>query len=1007
MSELPAETRREPLVGRGREQTRLGALLDRVGQGSGGAALVRGEAGMGKTALVDDLGARAEARGLAVARGRAWEFAEAPPYFPLWPCLRSLGIEVGEASVGGFHFWERVVAALASAVARRGVVWIVEDVHAADEQTLELACFLAQAVRALPAALVLTARPRDARLTERGARLLSRVGRDGTLVALEPLPPEHIITVSERAAKAPLRAAEKARIVELAGGNPLFAVECAKALRSATPRALPIPPTVRDVVLELVASLPRRAAEAISAGAVLGRDLSAYLVARMLDRLPARVIDDLGPAVEAGIVHETAPGRFSFAHALTREAIYKSLAPEQRSALHRKAADSLASFDGPSHLIERAHHALAAFGPGDEAEAIDLARRAAALAEAQGAHDRAYALARRAHDVCHPHPSGLGGSAADLTELARLAHRAGLASEVGSLCRAAIDRAERAGDSIGLARAALALGASLTPAVVDKELVRALEAARAALSGTPADLACLLDARLAAALQPASDPEVPIALGRTAVERARALGDRRILHEVLFFAGSAFVDFAPLEERVDLDAQLIESAAAAFDLPRALTGYARLAMDLAERGDIDRLDEELGRMREIALAVGHPRLTWRTSLLGSMIALARGDFGTSERLVVEVEQLAGLADDQALTMSLAAHAQHRARMMHREDLAREALLRIGENMRNVAFGPVIGALVEASNAAWFGDREGARRALSQVSLDVATRGEGFLHRMAAEAVWAAGTPEDARRLLAVTKPALGLMHVGGHVPMSIDGPVARTRGLLHAAAGDPVAAARELERALAICRARGLEPWVERIASELSQVRTSRDLRALPASVDLPKASAERGAAAPRDFAMRRDGDGWSLAFDGRDRRVRDSRGLQLLAELVARPGEEIHVLVLASEGGVILGDSDAGPVLDDRAAQAYRARLHEIALALEACPDDGLQRERDFLEAELSRAFGLRGERRAGSASERARVNVQRRLKDAIRRVGEIDASLGRYLERAVRTGTFCSFRP
>ncbi len=66
------------------------------------------------------------------------------------------------------------------------------------------------------------------------------------------------------------------------------------------------------------------------------------------------------------------------------------------------------------------------------------------------------------------------------------------------------------------------------------------------------------------------------------------------------------------------------------------------------------------------------------------------------------------------------------------------------------------------------------------------------------------------------------------------------------------------------------------------------------------------------------------------------------------------------------------------------------------------------MLEEQLARAVGLGGRaRHDGSATERARVNVQRRIKDAITRVGELDPLVGRFLERSVRTGTFCCFRP
>ena len=159
----------------------------------------------------------------------------------------------------------------------------------------------------------------------------------------------------------------------------------------------------------------------------------------------------------------------------------------------------------------------------------------------------------------------------------------------------------------------------------------------------------------------------------------------------------------------------------------------------------------------------------------------------------------------------------------------------------------------------------------------------------------------------------------------------------------------------------------------------------------------------------------WRIECGGVDLLLRDSRGMQLLARLVERPREEIHVLALASDTGTALAESSAGDVLDARAREEYRARLAELAEDLaeaEANADRGhverLRSEKDMLERELLLAFGLGGRsRKSGSVSERARVNVQRRLRDALARVADASPDVGRYLSRAVRTGTYCSFRP
>src|SRR5262245_23302890 len=121
------------LQGRASAVEALSSALGAALSGNGALALLSGEAGIGKSALAEAVAREAEARGASVLRGRAWEFADAPPYFPVWPVLRALGIRVGPDA---FELWEQVVAALARAGAQGASVWILEDLHAADLGTL-------------------------------------------------------------------------------------------------------------------------------------------------------------------------------------------------------------------------------------------------------------------------------------------------------------------------------------------------------------------------------------------------------------------------------------------------------------------------------------------------------------------------------------------------------------------------------------------------------------------------------------------------------------------------------------------------------------------------------------------------------------------------------------------------------------------------------------------------------------------------------------------------------
>ena len=202
------------------------------------------------------------------------------------------------------------------------------------------------------------------------------------------------------------------------------------------------------------------------------------------------------------------------------------------------------------------------------------------------------------------------------------------------------------------------------------------------------------------------------------------------------------------------------------------------------------------------------------------------------------------------------------------------------------------------------------------------------------------------------------------------------------------------------------------------------------AGMDEPVAPAElqgqtEGPAAETSL-FRREGDYWSVVFEGRTVRVRDLKGIRYLARLLAEPDREFHVLDLvatesgAAEGGRKAGPprlalGDAGEILDEQAKKVYRRRLTEIEDDIEEAralgdPERVAQAdaERDFLVRELSSAVGLGGrDRRAGSASERARAGVTRAIRQGIARIAEHHPELGEHLNRTIRTGTFCAYVP
>lgn len=150
------------------------------------------------------------------------------------------------------------------------------------------------------------------------------------------------------------------------------------------------------------------------------------------------------------------------------------------------------------------------------------------------------------------------------------------------------------------------------------------------------------------------------------------------------------------------------------------------------------------------------------------------------------------------------------------------------------------------------------------------------------------------------------------------------------------------------------------------------------------------------------------------------------LARLLARPGDEIHAIDLATEGSLAPvahpgepahGDpfAAAGPRLDAEAKDAYRARIaelrEEIAEAESWNDPERASRTRAELESltrELASAVGLGGrDRSAASNAERARLSVTRAMRSAMGRIAEATSPLGEHLAATIHTGTYCSYRP
>jgi non-specific serine/threonine protein kinase len=226
--------------------------------------------------------------------------------------------------------------------------------------------------------------------------------------------------------------------------------------------------------------------------------------------------------------------------------------------------------------------------------------------------------------------------------------------------------------------------------------------------------------------------------------------------------------------------------------------------------------------------------------------------------------------------------------------------------------------------------------------------------------------------------------------------------------GRAAEALEHYEHALAFCEKMQSPPLMEacrtRRASALERLRVGTE-------TGVRRPPPRRGPTL--SFEMLREEESWEIRAESKPAfRLKHSKGLAYLQQLLARPTHEFHVLDLA---GLDDHAGSATPVLDPRAKQQYRDRVQHVRDELveaEARADtvyaSKLREELERISEQLASAVGLHGrDRKMSSTVERTRINVQRCLKDAIERIAGADPELGRYLSATVKSGTYCVFKP
>jgi energy-coupling factor transporter ATP-binding protein EcfA2 len=451
-----------PLVGRDSE---FGALRDGLEEAIAGRAslfLITGEAGMGKSRLVEELATLARSNGVRVLLGRCWEAVDAPAYWLWIQVLRQLCAELDDgalrAATGGateiahlvpqvgerlgmtsvpdtptldsrFGLFDAVASFMYNSAESQPTMLVLEDLHAADESSLLLLKFLARQNPRSHLLIVGTYDDIAGRGKPGNERILSETAREGRHLSLRALDEDAVKSMyADSSGQLPSDAI--ARAVHAASeGNPLFIDEAIRMLATKGDIHRPdysmgfrVPEGARGIIRSRLEGLGDEVAELLSVASVIGREFGLTLLQQVVDIEMEALLEILSQAVSAEVVSETsALGRYAFTHILIRETLYEDLTAAKRMRLHRTVAETLeASYASSleSRLPELAHHWFKSAQAGDAAKTMRYAVQAADQAMAHHAYEEAVRLYQRALKVSE-------AAGADADQVARI--RAGIA----------------------------------------------------------------------------------------------------------------------------------------------------------------------------------------------------------------------------------------------------------------------------------------------------------------------------------------------------------------------------------------------------------------------------------------------------------------------------------------------------------------------------------------------------------------------------------------------------
>jgi DNA-binding CsgD family transcriptional regulator len=419
------------LIGRTSELANLNSLIDLARSGQGNTALVSGEAGIGKSRLIDKVRSFALAQGFLILQGDCFQTDVSYPYAPILDFLRTFfanhsptHLSTDQASLvreliqvlpdlaplfprfapaaippsqdpkqQKHRLFVLLAQFLSNQAARQPVLLLVEDLHWCDESSLELMLHLARRATNQPLFLLFTYRREES--SPALDQWLAQFDREhlGLELHLGPLSKSEVAAMLHAifSESDPLPVGLLDSIYDLSEGIPLFVEEMLKSLMItgdlnytngswAFEPHIPnsgifssVPRSIDTMLKQRMDKLSKMATEALTLAAVSGRRFDFVLLQQMLHCKEKQLLLAIKELIAAQLVVEISADQFAFRHALIREAFYNQLLARQRQSLHRQMAETLealfaSSSQADAHLEDLAYHFYEA---GNWAKALD------------------------------------------------------------------------------------------------------------------------------------------------------------------------------------------------------------------------------------------------------------------------------------------------------------------------------------------------------------------------------------------------------------------------------------------------------------------------------------------------------------------------------------------------------------------------------------------------------------------------------------------------------------